>query len=140
MVVFQDYTLIIERQPETNILCVRWLEQQVFRMSDFESSFHILMENIEKFRIKKLLAQSSRSMIHLPEEQYISVILLLQSGLAHSKIEKVARISSDQSPEDKWCIQYFEHILNEMELEIDFRNFDSRKKALVWLKRDSLAT
>ena len=139
VVLFQDFTIVIERQPDTNIICVCWLEQQVFRMSDFEYSFHNLMENIEKFGTKKLLAQSSRSMIHLPEEQFTSVILLLQSGLAHSKIEKVARISSDNSPEDMKCIKYFEHIINEMQLEIDFKNFDKRKEALAWLSGSSAA-
>ena len=140
MVVFQDYTIIIERQPETNILCVCWLDQQVFRMSDFQASFHILMENIEKFRIKKLLAKSSRTTINLPEEEYLSVITLLQSGLAHSEIEKVARISSDNSAQDKRCLQYFEHVMNEMQLEVDFRNFDRRKEALEWLTADQKVT
>lgn len=139
MVLFQDLTLIIERLPEFNILCVRWLEQQVFRMSEFEYSFHILMENIEKYDIKKLVAQSSRIMDQLPEDQYTSMVMLLQSGLAHSNIEKVARICLDNSEQDQKCSQQFEHIMNEMELEIDFRNFDSSRKALAWLAGKQVA-
>jgi len=120
-------------------MCVRWLEQQVFRMSEFEYSFHVLMENIEKFGIKKLLTIGSRTIIHLPEDQYMSVILLLQSGLAHSKIEKVARISGECSPEDIKCIQFIEHVMNEMQLEIEFQNFNSIHKALAWLSSNSIA-
>ena len=109
-------------------------------MSDFETGFHILMENIEKSGTKKMLARSSRNVINLPEEEYISVITLFQSGLAHSEIEKVARISSDNSAQDKRCLQYFEHVMNEMQLEVDFRNFDRRKEALEWLTADQKVT
>ena len=134
MILFQDLTIIIELQPETNILCVCWLEQQVFRMSDFETGFHILMKNLEKSGTKKMLARSSRNVINLPEEEYISVITLLQSGFAHSQIQKVAHVSRDQSEKYLQYIRNFEHIMNEMQLEIDFRSFDRYKKALDWLK------
>jgi hypothetical protein len=134
MLLYEDFTIILERYKNSNILCVRWLEAYPFRMSEFELSFQILMERIEKHSIKKIIANCSKTMIHLPDEEYRSVISLLQSGLAHSKIEKIAHIYVDRSERDLQCITYFEEILNDMQLKIQFRNFDDRKSALLWLR------
>ena len=139
MVLYKDLTLEIELYNDLNVLYIEWFEQTVFRMSDFEFSFHIVMENIVQYRIKKILVKTSKTIIHLPNEEYLSVIGLLQSGLAHSRIRKIAKLFIDKSPRDLECKQLFKDMLNEMQLEIDFRNFDTKAEALAWLKEDPAA-
>ena len=139
MVLYKDLTLEIELYNDLNVLYIEWFEQTVFRMSDFEFSFHIVMENIVQYRIKKILVKTSKTIIHLPNEEYLSVIGLLQSGLAHSRIRKIAKLFIDKSPRDLDCKQFFKDMLNEMQLEIDFRNFDTKAEALAWLKEDPAA-
>ena len=139
MVLYKDLTLEIELYNDLNVLNIEWFEQTVFRMSDFEFSFHIVMENIVQYRIKKILVKTSNTIIHLPNEEYLSVIGLLQSGLAHSRIRKIAKLFIDKSPRDLECKQFFKDMLNEMQLEIDFRNFDTKAEALAWLKEDPAA-
>ena len=139
MVLYKDLTLEIELYNDLNVLYIEWFEQTVFRMSDFEFSFHIVMENIVQYRIKKILVKTSKTIIHLPNEEYLSVIGLLQSGLAHSRIRKIAKLFIDKSPRDLECKQFFKDMLNEMQLEIDFRNFDTKAEALAWLKEDPAA-
>lgn len=137
MVLYEDLTVKIELYPAGGIIYIEWFDQNVFRMSDFEFSFTLLMENLERYGVKKLLVQTSRTMIHLPDAEYISVIGLLQSGLAHSRVLKVAKLFVDKSERDLRCKKYFKDMLNEMELEIGFRNFDTCGEALDWLKEDS---
>ena len=139
MVLYKDLSLEIELYNDLNVLYIEWFEQTVFRMSDFEFSFHIVMENIVQYRIKKILVKTSKTIIHLPNEEYLSVIGLLQSGLAHSRIRKIAKLFIDKSPRDLECKQFFKDMLNEMQLEIDFRNFDTKAEALAWLKEDPAA-
>ena len=139
MVLYKDLTLEIELYNDLNVLYIEWFEQTVFRMSDFEFSFHIVMENIVQYHIKKILVKTSKTIIHLPNEEYLSVIGLLQSGLAHSRIRKIAKLFIDKSPRDLECKQFFKDMLNEMQLEIDFRNFDTKAEALAWLKEDPAA-
>lgn len=136
MELYQDYSVVVELQEDTNILCVQWLEQHAFSYADFEMAFMTVIKFIEKYGIKKLVHRTTKTMIHLPDEEYLSIIALLQSGLAHSRIEKVARIYVDKSPRDLECIAHFEHMMNEMQLEIQFQNFENRRSALAWLMED----
>lgn len=134
MDLYSDFLIKIELAEESNIGCVQWLETQNFDMAAYEDSFHIMMNYIEQYKIRKLIFKSSSTMIHLPDDQYFSIISLLQSGFAHSRMEKVARIYVDKSKRDIECILHFEKLLNEMQLEISFKNFENRKEALTWLK------
>src|SRR5688572_13684971 len=133
MILFQDYSIVIELMKDTNIMCVRFLDVASFKMWEFELSFHILMDKIEEQSIKKLLIHPCKTLINLPDDIFLSVITLLQSGFAHSGIEKIARISVDNSERDQQCTEHFKNLLNEMELKIAFRNFTHKSRALAWL-------
>lgn len=138
MVLYQDLSVSINLVEDSNIVCVTWFEQAAFRMSDFEYTFFTLIENLERLKTEKLLVKTSKTMIHLPDEEYKSVIALLQSGLAHSRVKKVAKIWVDHSERDLRCKEYFREIMNEMQLKILFRNFDNREAALAWLTSDEV--
>lgn len=135
MNLYWDLCIIVDFYETSKILCARWLEVRVFRMSEFEDSFHLLMGLIEKYKVKKLLMLPSTTMINLPEEQLLSTISLLQSGLAHSQIEKLARVYVDKSERDQYCINTFRTLLNEMQLKIEYRSFEDKKSALIWLEK-----
>jgi antirestriction protein ArdC len=134
MNVYWDLCIIIDVYDNLPIMCVRWLESMVFKMSEFEASFQILMEAIEKHGTKKLIFKPSKTMIYLPDDQFFEGISIFQSGLSHSKIEKVARIYVDKSERDLICASSFQNLLNEMQLAIEFRSFDDHRSALAWLK------
>lgn len=134
MLLYEDSSLILELYKNHKILCVRWLDAYPFRMFEFELAFHIFIERIEKHKIRKILTNSNKTIIHLPDDEFKSVISLIQSGLAHTNVEKMARIYVDKSKRDLQCIEYFKEMMNEMQLKIDFCNFDDRKTALLWLK------
>jgi hypothetical protein len=134
MQLYSDLNLSIELYKKPGIISVKWLESLSFSQVAFETSFHILMEIIEHHNIKRLLYQGSKTMIHLPDEQYLSMISLLHSGFAHSKIKKIARIYVDKSERDLERATYFKNIVNEMQLEIQVHNFEDAKSAVAWLE------
>lgn len=136
MVLYQDLTVAINLVDDSNIICVTWFDQAGFKKSDFEFAFFILIENLERYQVKNLIVKISKTMMQLPDEEFQSIILLLQSGLAHSKVQKIARIMIDHSARESWCKEYFRNLMNDLQLKIKFRNFENRAAALAWLSKE----
>jgi hypothetical protein len=135
MITYTDQAINLLVLEADRILVVEWLDTDHFQMSAFELSFYTLMQKIEKYKIKKLIWHANNTVINLPEEEFRSVVLLLQSGLAHAGIKKVARLFVDKSEKDLKCLAIFNEILSNMGLKIEVGNFDDQESAEAWIKK-----
>jgi hypothetical protein len=122
---------------EAAALYARWPNNDRFMPRDFQYTFTLLMDTIEKFKAKKLIIDSGSNYNNLSEADYRYISELLFSGLMYAGIEKVARIFSPFAGIEENFKKHNQQVRNEMGAGFELQNFAYLESALFWLKAES---
>jgi hypothetical protein len=134
MILYQSGLIKLDYDPAVDILFVEWPDFQVYTLSDVRMAINTLVETVRIYDIKKLLVDSSRTVIEVNEEEYRAVMADFARALMTTRLQKMARImTSDPERESR-----VNAVKEEVKLSVAFQNFTDRAVAIEWLKSNDL--
>lgn len=138
MNLYTDAHVTIELLEEPNIMCATLMETTLFSVLNLKDAFFVTMNMIEKHPVQKIVLQSNTALLHLPETQYAYIMEVLISGIASTSIEYVANVYLEKSESELIRLGLANDLLKKMEVNLHYRNFDTRAGALAWLESVAL--
>ena len=129
--------LVELRYYEAAALYGRWPDNDRFMPRDFQYTFTLLIDIVEKLKVKILIIDSGTNYNNLSETDYRYISELFFSGLIYAGIEKVARVFSPFAGIEDNFKKHNQQVRNEMEAGFELQNFANLESALIWLKAES---
>ena len=118
-----------------DLLSVQWPTIETIYLPEIFHSVSILVENVFNYNIRNLLIDASHARIQATHEEANQVVHLLVNGLAKSRLEKLARIESEnQNREIMLRVMAADMNRN---LGFETRFFKDIETAQNWLKNGS---
>ncbi|QCR22868.1 hypothetical protein [Pontibacter sp. SGAir0037] len=129
MILYSNGIVQLDYDPATDILFMQWPDFHQFVLPEVKQSLDIILETIRNYDVKKLLIDSSGTVVDLSDSDYKPIMVKFVQNLMQTRLVKMARIlSADITREER---------VNQVEQETKprfvFRNFQTKEAALEWL-------
>ncbi|MFD2513480.1 hypothetical protein ACFSRY_06350 [Pontibacter locisalis] len=134
MILFENSILKLDYNPATDILDVKYPDLHDFLLPEIKHSIDIMIDIIKNYDVKKLLLDSTSTLISVSDEESREVAVYLASGLTRTRVQKVARIQSPSVTVEKTAQGNLKHLQESTALPFELQNFASMTEALDWLK------
>ncbi|MCC9138414.1 hypothetical protein ACFSKU_02840 [Pontibacter silvestris] len=134
MILFENSILTLDYDPASDILDVAYPDLHDFMLSEIKHNIDILVDNVKHYDVKRLLLDSSRTVISVREEEGREISIYLATGLQTSRVEKVARLHSLNFTVETRAQGNIQHIQTTLSLPFQLQNFTSKPKAVEWLQ------
>ncbi len=133
MILYSDNLIVLDYNPETDVLFVQWPDLRQFSMVEVEYSFKLLIQNIKSYDIKKLLIDSSGSNADVNNKEYQALMLQLAADFNETRLQKIGRVVSRDPVREA----QLENNSRKMNIanpgKILYRNFELKEEAMNWL-------
>lgn len=119
----------LDYNPATDILYIEWPNIHDYSLSELKFILNEIVNSIKNYDIKKVLADSTKSVITMPDAEYNNVVQQLALDLMTTRLEKFARLTTGQGIRE-------EAVTNAATVIKDYftvRNFNNLEDALEWL-------
>ena len=133
MIIHQDGLLVLHYEPSTDILIVKWPDLLDVPSAVIEHSFSKLIQSINNYHITKLLLDSRGSRSNVPDAEYKPLALQLIIGLAATRLQKIARLISNDQVRETRAKNYSQEVQNTMRFTFKSQEFEDQESALAWL-------
>lgn len=129
--VLHEKIIRLDYNPATDILETSMPDVTHFMLSEVQMCLDVIITNIRNYDIKKLLLDSSNSVIEIGEddEAYKAIAMKFGMDLMGTRLKKIARIESADLRREANSAEVREH----MNLPMEFKNFSNRDDAKDWL-------
>jgi hypothetical protein len=134
MVLFENSIVKLDYSPATDILEVAYPDLHGYLLPEIKHTITIMMDYIKNYDVKKLLLDSTRTLVAVSEEESREVALTLAAGIMTTRVGKVARVQSPSSEVEQTAQGNISHLKETQQLPFELRNFTSKTEALTWLK------
>lgn len=102
-------------------------------LPEVSACLDIVVSNIRNYDIKKLLLDSSKSVIEAEDEAYKAVTTKFGLDLMNTRLKKIARVATTDTKREAKSAQVSAELRRELNLPIEFRNFSNQADAMEWL-------
>ena len=119
----------LEYDPATDILFVEWPNIHDYTVPELRHILSELVKTVRSYDIKKVLADSTRSVVTLPPAEYGAIVDQLTRDLMATRLQKFARLTTGQGMREQAAGKAGETGVG----VIQVRNFNDREEALRWL-------
>lgn len=133
MILFENSILRLDYNPATDILVINYPDLKDFLLLEIKHSLDRMFEVIKNYDIKKLILDSSQMQSTVTEEEGREVAVYLATGLIGTRVQKVARVQSNDNAIEKRAEGNVNHIRETASLPFELRNFSTREEAITWL-------
>ncbi|WP_377062545.1 hypothetical protein [Rufibacter immobilis] len=133
MILFQNSVIQLDYDPATDILEVVYPDLHGYLIPEVKHSIDILFEKVRSYDVKNLLLDSSNTISSVNEEQSRDISSYLATGLAQTRLKKVARVQSLVVDVEKTAQSNIQHIESTLALPFQLRNFSEKSAAWDWL-------
>ncbi|PRY12772.1 hypothetical protein CLV24_107144 [Pontibacter ummariensis] len=137
MILFENGLLKLDYNPATDILEVAYPDLHDYLLSEIKHSINILIDTIKHYDVKKVLLDSTRTVISVSDEESREIAVYLATGLMGTRVQKVARVQSSSTTVEITAQGNMRHIKESQLLSYDLQNFNSKAEAETWLKDKS---
>jgi hypothetical protein len=134
MILYQDSLIVLDYNPVTDVLVVQWPDFQKFSLAQIEDSFRLLVENIKRYDIKKLLIDSGATHTDANNKDYLALIYQLGKNFNTTRLEKIARVVTKNPVWEGQLSGSTEKLQSDYQSDIEYLNFDDKEAALAWLE------
>jgi hypothetical protein len=134
MILFENSILKLDYNPATDILEIKYPDLHGYLLPEIKHSIDTLVDHIKNYDVKKILLDSTRTLISVSDEESREVAIYLASGLMRTRVQKVARLQSPSATVEKTAQGNIKHIKDSNQLPFEIQNFSSRFEALSWLE------
>ena len=131
MVLHQSSLITLDYDPATDVLSMDWPDVKDFLVPEVERELKVLIDNIKHYDVKKLLIDTSKAKVELKEAEYQAFITAFANTLKDTRLEKVARVGTDNPNREKLSDQA--KTTSRIDQFMEFQSFNSRTEALAWL-------
>ncbi|MBC3538363.1 hypothetical protein ACFSC6_08455 [Rufibacter sediminis] len=138
MILFQNHLIILDYNPSTDILSVDWPNVNSYDLLEIERSLSILVDYIRSYDVKRLLIDSSKTVIHpdIDRTTYLDIVTRFAKNLQNTRLQKSASILHTDTIRQQESEQISEEVTSKVELKIQSQTFATKKAALEWLKQE----
>ncbi len=133
MILHQDLLFEFIYDVRTDILSVQWPDIKDNNGSELEYSFQKLLDTVSHFDIKRLLVDSSKSVVSMEERMYKPLLFRLVLALNNTRLQKMARIISENEYRENILKSYATEIKHKETLAFKTKEFANKEMALAWL-------
>lgn len=137
MILIDNGLLKLDYSPSTDILEVEYPDLHDFMLSEIRHNINILVDMIRHYDVKRVLLDSTRTVISVSDEESKEVAMYLAAGLMKTRLQKVARVQSTSEAVEKTAQGNMRHIKETQSLPFELQNFTSKTEALEWLKSNN---
>lgn len=137
MVLFDNSLIRLDYDPATDVLAVEYPDLHDFLLTEIKRSIDTLVDTMKNYDVKRIMLDSTRTIISVSDEESREIALYLTAGLMRTRISKVARVQSGSAAVEATAEGNIRHIKESMSLPFGLQNFTDRKEAVEWLKKDN---
>lgn len=133
MILFQNSIIKLDYNPATDILEVAYPDLHGFLVPEIKHSINTLVENVKNYDVKKILLDSTKTVISVTDEESREVTTCLATGLIKTRVQQIARLQSPSTTVEKTAQGNIRHIQESLSLPFQLKNFNSKADAIEWL-------
>jgi hypothetical protein len=133
MILFQNSIIKLDYTPATDILDVEYPDLHGFMLPEIKLNIDIMVDNIVNYDVKKILLDSSHTIISVSAEESRDVATYLAAGLLKTRVQKVARVQSNNISVETTARNNMQHIQESLPLPFQLQNFTGKADAIDWL-------
>ena len=119
----------LEYSPATDVLYVEWPNIHDYSVPELKHILSEILSTIRNYDIRKVLADSTKSIVTLPDAEYNSIVEQLTRDLMTTRLQKFARLTTGQGNREQAASKAAEALAGFFEV----RNFSNLEEALEWL-------
>lgn len=119
----------LDYNPATDVLIIEWPNIHDYTIPELKFILNEIVSTIRNYDIKKVLADSTKSVVTLPDTEYKSIIEQLTKDLMNTRLQKFARLTTGQGYREQAANTAAEALKNYFAV----RNFHNMDEALEWL-------
>src|SRR5688500_3020790 len=133
MILLQNSILKLDYNPATDILEIDYPDLHGFLVLEIKHNINALVDIIKNYDIKKVLLDSTKTVISVSEEESKQVATYLAAGLVQTRVQKVAREQTQITNVETTAQFNISHIQASLSLPFQLKNFTSKADAIAWL-------
>ncbi|WP_161888680.1 hypothetical protein [Pontibacter russatus] len=133
MLLFKNSIITLDYNPAADILEVAYPDLHGFLLPEIKHSIDILMDNVRNYDVKRILLDSTKTVISVSEEESREVAMYLAAGVMKTRVQKLARLQSAKASVEATAQENIKHITDSQLLSFQLKNFTSRAEAVAWL-------
>lgn len=137
MVLFDNSLIRLDYNPATDIMEVEYPDLHDYLLIEIKRSIDTLLDTVRNYDVKRLLLDSTRTIISVGDAESREIATYLAAGLTKTRVQKVARVQSPSSAVETRAQENISHIRKLSQLPFELRNFTSKAEATEWLKGSS---
>jgi hypothetical protein len=137
MVLFENGIIKLDYFPASDILEVAYPDLHDFMLPEVLNSMDILVGNIVNFDVKRVLLDSSLTVVAVSDEKSRRITAHLVAGLMRTRLQKLARVQSASPVVEAIAQGNIKHVRDTYALPFELQNFSCKSEAVEWLKGSS---
>lgn len=134
MVLFDNSLIKLDYSPVTDILEVAYPDLHEYLLPDIMSSIDTLIEVMVGYDVKRVLLDSSKTVVAVAPEQSRKITAHLIKGLVTTLITKLARLQSSNSTVEALAHGNIKYASETFAFPFDLKNFANKPEAVSWLQ------
>ena len=119
----------LEFNPATDTLFVEWPNIHDYTLYELHFILTDLINTVRNYDIKKILADSRKSTVTLPEQEYSAIVEQFAKDLSTTRLQKLARLTTGLGYREKAA----EKAADGVNGAYSVRSFYTMEEALAWL-------
>jgi hypothetical protein len=133
MILYPDNLLALDYNIGTDTLTVKWPSLTTASVPELKVAIHKLIDAVNHYDVKRLLIDSSKSKVDIPEAVYKPIVFGLIQALAQTRLEKMARVLPEDEVREIRLRTYHEEMTSQKMYTFQTSEFISQKVAQQWL-------
>ena len=129
MILYQNSLMQLNLEPANSLIEVNWPNFESYSEDDTKLALSRLVNTVKTYEVKKLLVDASNAKLKPETESYEEIIKHFATLLQESKLEKIARLVTDDPERETRSKQLQKHIPSTIQIQ----NFEDVTDARTWL-------
>ena len=127
--------MALDYEMETDILAVCWPSLTLASLPELQLAIQKLIDAVNHYDVKRLLIDSRKSVVSIPEEIYKPVIFGLIQTLTQTRLEKMARVLPEDALRESRLRSYNEEMTRQNMFTFQTGEFATAREARQWLSQ-----
>ena len=134
MILYPDNLLALGYEIGTDILTVRWPNLTAASVQELQLAIEKLIAAVKHYDVKRLLIDSTKSKVDIPDHIYKPIIFGLIQALTQTRLEKMARVLPEDALRETRLRSYNEEMNRQKMFTFQTGEFATLAAAQKWLK------
>ena len=125
--------ITLDYNPITDVLVSDMPDTKQFGALEVSYCLGLIVDSIRYYDIKKLLLDSSKSLIDVEDEVYQAITTKFSMKLRSTRLKKIARVATTDKNREEKSAKVSKALRQEFNFSLVFQNFTSQEEAMDWL-------